>query len=134
LARDYAAKPIAAQRRDHIRMIADAAFARSALGGYLLDAALETTPALSGAAIAQIFRARTAIDLRDRLGEVSVPTLVVNGATDVSLDSGRYTASRIPGAMHRIVPDSGHLCCLENPAAFDRLVLEFLDGQGLGRA
>jgi pimeloyl-ACP methyl ester carboxylesterase len=134
LARDYAAKPIAEQRRDHIRMIADAEFARGSLGRYLLDAALESTPDLSSAAIAQIFRARTAVDLRGRLGEISIPTLVVNGATDVSLESGRYTASRIPGAAHRIVPNAGHLCCLENPAAFDRLVLDFLGGQGLGRA
>lgn len=131
LAQDYAGKPLAEQRRDHIRMIADVGFARSALGRYLLDAALETTPQLSGKAIAQIFRARSAVDLRGRLGAVAMPTLVVNGASDVSFDSGRYTASRIPGAMHGIVADAGHLCCLENPAAFDALVLDFLGRQGL---
>ena len=134
LARDYAAKPLAEQRHDHIDMIADAAFARRPLGRYLLDSALETTPLLSGKAIAQIFRARMAVDLRDRLGDVAVPTLVVNGANDVSLESGRYTASRIAGAVHRIIPESGHLCCMENPAAFDRAVLDFLDGQVMGGA
>jgi pimeloyl-ACP methyl ester carboxylesterase len=134
LAEDYAARPLAEQRRAHMGMIADADFARTPLGRYLLDSALETTPDLSGKAIARIFRARTAVDLRARLGEVAVPTLVVNGATDVSLDSGLYTAGRIPGAVHRIVPESGHLCCFENPAAFDRVVLDFLDGQALGHA
>ena len=134
LADDYAARPLADQRRAHMRMIADPDFSRSALGAYLLDAALESTPALSRGTIAQIFRARTAVDLRARLGEVAVPTLVVNGATDVSLESGRYTAERIPGAAHRIIPGAGHLCCLENPAAFDRAVLAFIDGQDLGRA
>ncbi|MFO0988879.1 MAG: alpha/beta fold hydrolase [Alphaproteobacteria bacterium] len=134
LADDYAARPLAEQRRAHMRLIADPGFAESALGAYLLEAALETTPQLSGRAIARIFRARTAVDLRARLGAVAVPTLVVNGATDVSLESGRFTASRIPGAVHRIVPDAGHLCCLENPAAFDSAVLDFLDGQALGRA
>jgi pimeloyl-ACP methyl ester carboxylesterase len=134
LAEDYAARPLAEQRRDHIHMIADADFARSALGRHLIEAALETTPELSGMAIAGIFRARAEVDLRARLGEVAVPTLVVNGATDVSLESGLYTASRIAGAAHRIVPRAGHLCCLENPAEFDRVVLDFLDGQSLGCA
>lgn len=134
LADDYATRPLADQRRAHMRLIADPNFAGSALGAYLLESALESTPALSRSTIARIFRARTAVDLRTRLGEVAVPTLVVNGATDVSLESGRYTAERIPGAVHRIIPDSGHLCCLENPAAFDRTVLAFLDGQDLGRA
>lgn len=134
LAEDYAARPLAEQRRDHMQLIADPNFARTPLGRYLLEAALKTTPALSGKAIAQIFRARTKIDLRARLGEVTIPTLVVNGATDVSLESGRYTASRIPGAKHRIIPESGHLCCIENPAAFDCAVLDFLDGQAMGRA
>jgi pimeloyl-ACP methyl ester carboxylesterase len=130
LAEVYAAKPIAEQRAAHLRMIVGEDFARSELGRYLLDAFLETTPSLSGRSIAQIFRARTKIDLRRRLGEITVPTLVVNGATDVSLESGRYTASHIPGALHRIVPDAGHLCCFENPAAFDRVVLDFLAAQG----
>lgn len=134
LADDYAARPLAEQRRDHMRMIADTDFAHGALGRYLLEAALENTPELSGKAIAQIFRARAEVDLRTRLGELTVPILVLNGATDVSLESGRYTASRVPGAIHRIVPDAGHLCCLENPAAFDRAVLDFLDGQAMGRA
>lgn len=134
LADDYAARPLADQRRAHVRLIADPDFARGELGTYLLDAALESTPMLSRGTIAQIFRARTAVDLRARLGGLAVPTLVVNGATDVSLESGRYTAEHIPGAVHRIIRGAGHLCCLENPAAFDRAVLAFLDGQNLGRA
>ena len=130
LAKDYAAKPIAEQRRDHIRMITDSAFAQSPMGRYLLEGFLAAPPDLSGQSIAEIFRARTKVDLRSRLAEVSIPTLVVNGATDVSLESGRYTASQIRNAIHRIVPDAGHLCCFENPGAFDRLVLDFLAANG----
>ncbi|HEY7610215.1 MAG TPA: alpha/beta fold hydrolase [Alphaproteobacteria bacterium] len=130
LARDYAARPISEQRIEHIRMIVGDDFARSPLGRYLLDAFLESTPRLSGKSISEIFRARAAVNLADRLAAVSAPTLVINGATDVSLESGRYTASRIPGALHRIVPDAGHICCLENPWAFDRLVLDFLAARG----
>ena len=130
LAAGYATKPIGEQRVDHMRMIIREDFARGDIGRYLLDAALESTPQLSGKSIARIFEARAAVDLRSRLGSVSAPTLVINGETDVSLESGRYTASRIPNALHRIVPTAGHVCCLENPWAFDRLVLDFLAAQG----
>ena len=130
LAADYAAKPIREQRADHVRMIVGDDFARSAMGCYLLDAFDEATPGLSGKSISEIFRARTAVNLKDRLAGMSVPTLVINGATDVSLDSGRATASLIPNSVHRIVPDAGHICCLENPWTFDRLVLEFLEANG----
>lgn len=130
LAEDYGARPIAEQRRAHLAMIADPVFARSPLGRHLLEGFLESTPGLSGKAIAQIFRARTRVDLRGRLPEIATPTLVVNGATDVSLASGRYTAAHIRDAAHRIVPDAGHLCCFENPAAFDRLALDFLAAHG----
>jgi pimeloyl-ACP methyl ester carboxylesterase len=109
-------------------------FARSPVGRYLLDSFLELTHELSGKSISEIFRARSTVNLQSRLSAVAVPTLVINGATDVSLESGRYTASRIPNALHRIVPGAGHICCLEKPAEFDRLVLDFLDAQGYGAA
>lgn len=134
LAEDYAARPIGEQRVEHIRMFMGDDFSGSPTGRYLLDSFLATTPQLSGKSIAQIFRARSAVNLQDRLATVAVPTLVINGATDVSLESGLYTASHIPKAVHRIVPNAGHICCLENPAAFDRLVLDFLDAQGYGAA
>jgi 3-oxoadipate enol-lactonase len=107
-------------------------FAGSSVGRYLLDSFLESTPALSGKAISHIFRARTAVNLQNRLADLSVPTLVINGANDVSLESGRYTASHIPNAVHRIVSDAGHICCVEKPWVFDRLVLDFLASQGYG--
>jgi pimeloyl-ACP methyl ester carboxylesterase len=134
LANDYAAKPIGEQRVAHIRMFVSDDFARSPVGRYLLDSFLESTPELSGKSISEIFRARSTVNLQSRLSAVAVPTLVINGATDVSLESGRYTASRIPNALHRIVPGAGHICCLENPSEFDRLVLDFLDAQGYGAA
>jgi 3-oxoadipate enol-lactonase len=132
LAADYAAKPIAQQRVEHIRMFMSDDFAGSPVGRYLLDSFLGAEPALSGMAISQIFRARTAVNLQSRLTGLSVPTLVVNGATDVSLESGLYTASQIPNALHRIIPDAGHICCVEKPWVFDRLVLDFLASRGYG--
>lgn len=130
LAEDYTNKPIAVQRAEHIRMIVGDEFAASPRGRYILDMFRESTPPLSGKAIGQIFRARAPVNLRARLPEISRPTLVVNGATDVSLEAGRETAKRIRRAEHRVVPDAGHMCNFETPWAFDSLVLDFLEAHG----
>lgn len=126
LAEAYTNKPIAEQRPAHIRMIVGDDFAATPRGRYLLDSFLETTPELSGKAIGQIFRARSSVNLRARLSEIAIPTLVINGATDVSLESGRETAKRIRGAEHCVIPEAGHMCNFERPWAFDRVVLDFL--------
>jgi pimeloyl-ACP methyl ester carboxylesterase len=36
-------------------------------------------------------------------------------------------ASKIPGAVKVVVPDAGHAANIDQPAAFDRAVLGFLD-------
>ena len=58
-------------------------------------------------------------------------TLVINGAYDVSLERGGETASLGPGARHVVLPGTGHACCIEDPAAFDAAVAEFLRAKGL---
>jgi pimeloyl-ACP methyl ester carboxylesterase len=63
-----------------------------------------------------------------RLGEISVPALIVVGEQDipdVHAHSGAIEAG-IPGATRVVLPGSGHLPHLEVPDAFDRLVREFL--------
>ena len=57
-------------------------------------------------------------------------TLVINGEYDHSLKAGRRTARQIPGAVHRILPGTGHACCLEQPAGFDAFVIDFLKDLG----
>lgn len=67
--------------------------------------------------------------LADRLGEVSVPTLVVTGDSDriVSPDDSRRVAAAIPGAELVIVPEAGHLVMEERPADFLQHLNRFLD-------
>ena len=62
---------------------------------------------------------------------MKVPTLVINGEYDHSLPAGQRTADLIPNAEHKILPGTGHACCIENPAAFNSLVLTFLRAEGL---
>lgn len=116
--------------RVHLEDLVAPQFRDSRLGGYLLDRFLERGPWLSGESIAQIFRARAGADMTSRLSSLKVPTLVINGEYDVSLEAGRRTAHMIPGAAHKILPNTGHACCIEDPAGFDALVIEFLKARG----
>ena len=68
-----------------------------------------------------------------RLPSMKLPVLVVNGAHDMSLDAGKFTASQIPGARHVTLEGAGHACNIEAPEAFEAAVIEFLQGQGLWR-
>jgi pimeloyl-ACP methyl ester carboxylesterase len=111
---------------EHLRQLVSPAFAQSPLGSHLLNMFVERGPRLSGDAIAQVFMAGNSTDTTPRLPEMRVPTLVINGELDHSLPAGARTASLIPGAVHKVLPGTGHACCIEDPANFDALVLAFL--------
>jgi pimeloyl-ACP methyl ester carboxylesterase len=69
-------------------------------------------------------------DLRDRLGAITAPTLVVTGDADFITGPllAREIASRIPGAELVLLPGSGHFLFIERPAVFHDLVAGFLSG------
>jgi pimeloyl-ACP methyl ester carboxylesterase len=115
----------------HLRQLVAPAFADSPLGKHLLNLWVEREPRLQGEAIAQVFMAGNHTDTTDRLGAMKVPTLVINGELDHSLPAGKTTASLTPGAVHKVLPGTGHACCLEDPAGFDALVIEFLQSHKL---
>jgi 3-oxoadipate enol-lactonase len=115
----------------HLRELVAPEFSQTKLGSYLLNTFVERDPWLSGESIGQIFRARGGLDMTPRLGTMRVPTLVINGEYDNSLAGGRKTASLIPGAIHKILPNTGHACNIEDPATFDAFVIEFLRANGL---
>jgi 3-oxoadipate enol-lactonase len=107
------------------------AFADSRLGRHLLNMWVERQPRLKGEAIAQVFMAGNHTDNTARLPNMRVPTLVINGEFDNSLSAGKRTSTLIPGAVHKVLPATGHACCLEDPAGFDRIVIEFLQSHKL---
>ena len=57
-----------------------------------------------------------------------LPTLVIAGAEDGSTppDLVRATARLIPGAEFQIIPGTGHLPCVEDPAAYAAILIPFL--------
>jgi len=115
----------------HMRELVQPQFADSRLGRHLLNQFVEREPRLRGEAIAQVFMAGNHTDMTARLPTMKVPTLVINGELDHSLPAGRKTAGLVPGAVHKVLPGTGHACCMEDPAGFDTLVIEFLHARGL---
>ncbi len=127
----YTQTGLATYHIQHLRQLVSPEFADSRRGGYLLQTFTERQPRLSGEAIGQVFRAGNSTDTTERLHTMKVPTLVINGEYDHSLPAGQRTASLIPDATHKILPATGHACCIEDPAGFDALMVEFLDSLGL---
>ena len=67
----------------------------------------------------------------ESLPGIAVPTLVIVGEDDTPfLDGSRYMAAKIPGARLAVIPDAGHAPNIANPAEFERVLTEFLDGIG----
>jgi pimeloyl-ACP methyl ester carboxylesterase len=68
------------------------------------------------------------------LPDIAVPALVVVGAKDTPfLAASDYMAAKIPGARKVVIEGAGHAANLDQPAAFNAAVLEFLRGAGLDR-
>jgi proline iminopeptidase len=67
-------------------------------------------------------------DVRERLGEIGVPTLIVHGRQDerVPLERARELQAGIPGSRLRVLEDCGHWPHVEQRAEFVAAVKEFL--------
>ena len=63
----------------------------------------------------------------ESLPEVRVPTLVLVGENDQPfLGAADYMAAKIPGAKKVMIPGAGHAANIDQPAAFNEAVAEFL--------
>lgn len=64
-----------------------------------------------------------------RLGNISIPVLVVAGALDNPeiLRAADLLANEVEGAEKVIIPDTAHLPNMEKPAEFNHIVLDFLN-------
>ena len=119
--------------REHIEQLVAPEFPATPMGDYLIATIMQRARALKwqGAAMGRVLTSGGDEDLRPLLPAMTVPTLIINGAYDNSLPRGTETAKLIPGAVHTILPGTGHACCLEDPAAFDTAVTDFLGVLGL---
>ena len=73
-------------------------------------------------------------DLEDRLREMKVPTLIVNGdEDDWCLEPGLFLKRTIPAAGLWVVPKTGHTINLEEPGMFNAVLSEFFAMVEAGR-
>lgn len=74
------------------------------------------------------FLACGSFDVRARLGELHLPTLLIGGTDDLLVPPHalRATADQIAGAKLQLVPDTAHLTHLEKPEPFLALLTDFL--------
>jgi pimeloyl-ACP methyl ester carboxylesterase len=82
------------------------------------------------AGIKPMVHALAAADLRDALGDIAVPTLLLYGELDsrAPLAVAHEIERAVPGAQLAVIPGVGHVVNLEAPATFDREVRRFLHG------
>lgn len=74
-----------------------------------------------------VMRAVSRVDFSDRLGEVSVPALVLCGEKDrPNMPAARALAAGIRGAELLIIPGAGHQSHMQAPEAFATLLGAFL--------
>ena len=63
-----------------------------------------------------------------RLSEFHIPTLLIVGEYDIpdKHEIIKQLAIEIPQAQQVVIPDAAHIVNMEQPAEFNRIVLEFL--------
>ncbi|MBA2442610.1 MAG: 3-oxoadipate enol-lactonase [Rubrobacter sp.] len=94
---------------------------------------LRDTPAEGYAGCCEAIRD---LDLRERLGAIEAPTLIVAGAEDPATppEHAEYLRDSIPGSRLTVVPGAAHLANVEQPEELTRAVLEHLTPVADGRA
>ena len=68
------------------------------------------------------------MDLRDRLGKIQAPTLVISATEDPATppEHGELIRDSIPGSNFEVVPDASHLANIERPEIVTGAILEHL--------
>ena len=85
---------------------------------------------ITGDALRRIIDCLVTHDLRDRLGEIDLPTLVLVGSLDTETPPvyAAAIAARHAGAQLVEIPGAGHLLSAEAPAAVNELLRDHFSG------
>jgi 3-oxoadipate enol-lactonase len=70
-----------------------------------------------------------ALDYTERLSEIALPVKLIVGAEDPATppEASRVIEQKIAGASLTVIDNGSHLCNVEQPAAFNRALSEFLE-------
>lgn len=90
----------------------------------LIEQVIQADPRAYRAAM----RALGRFDVRNRLQEIDLPTLVVTGSQDttVPIEAQNDLAQRIVDAKHIFIEGAGHAVTVEKPDQFNQVLVEFL--------
>lgn len=93
-----------------------------------LDAAVRSMSRASESGLEMAARLIACHDVRDGLGVISVPSLIMTGEQDVDTPPayGRHIANSISGGRFVPVPSAGHLANVENPDFVNSQLTAFL--------
>ncbi len=91
-------------------------------------AAIESVSAVPTEVYRDAMRAFLSFDGTGVIPAIDVPTLVIAGGDDRTMPVPvvEAMARQIPGARFEVIPGVGHLANLEDPAAFNRVLKDFL--------
>jgi 3-oxoadipate enol-lactonase len=129
------AERVAAARAHGMAALVEATMGRWFTAPYLErhSAELELVRAMIGATPVEGYvgccGAISALDYAERLGAITLPTLIVVGADDMGtpVACSEDMQRRIPGSRLEVLPSAAHLSNLEQPEAFNRALTGFLD-------
>jgi pimeloyl-ACP methyl ester carboxylesterase len=81
------------------------------------------------AVILKDFRACNRFDIRDRLGDIHLPTLIMTGKDDQLAPAryAKYLHEKIVGSHLVLIPQAGHMVMAEQPALLNEALERFLD-------
>jgi pimeloyl-ACP methyl ester carboxylesterase len=128
--RGYGEHGIAGYYRTHCEETVSSGFAQSPRGRAIINTFIERSDGLNADAIVRVLKARAPENLLPLLPEIETPLLVISGEFDSANERSQETASLVPGAVFKSIPNAGHACCIEDPAAFDTIVMDFLHEHG----
>src|SRR5881409_2629891 len=118
-------------QRAHERAAALEARGLEAMGGRSAEVRQALTHHRSAQGLAHAARGMLAqVDglVIDGLAAIRVPTLIIVGDRDEPfVGACEYMAKKIPNARLEVIAGAGHSSNLDQPAAFDRVLLDFLD-------
>jgi pimeloyl-ACP methyl ester carboxylesterase len=115
--------------KEAVQGLSDMSFASSASPALLAWArreVIQTPEFVARAAIRSLNKA----DTRGFLSQIKVPTLVIAGEEDVVTppQESEILAKGISNSTLSLIRGAGHFAMLEKPAAFNRMLMTFLDG------
>jgi 3-oxoadipate enol-lactonase len=94
----------------------------------VIDRIAQTILATPAEGYAGCCEAIAGLDVTDRLGEIACPTLVVVGTEDQGTPPAmsHIIHEHIAGSQLQLIPQAAHLVNTEQPAAFNQVVMNFL--------